>query len=52
MDLEELYAIRDELSQPVEVARSAGVAKPRLNHPLLAETETSVNTQNRPYMIT
>ena len=40
MDLEELYAIRDELSQPIEVARSAGVAKPRLIHRLLAETET------------
>ncbi len=40
MDLEELYAIRDELSQPIEIARSAGVAKPRLIHRLLAETET------------
>jgi hypothetical protein len=40
MDLEELYAIRDELSQPIEVARSAGAAKPRLIHRLLAETET------------
>ena len=40
MDLEELYAIRDELSQPIEVNRSAGVAKPRLIHRLLAETET------------
>ena len=40
MDLEELYAIRDELSQPIEVTRSAGVAKPRIIHRLLAETET------------
>ncbi len=40
MDLEELYAIRDELSQPIEVTRSAGAAKPRLIHRLLAETET------------
>jgi hypothetical protein len=40
MDLEELYAIRDELSQPIEVTHSAGVAKPRLIHRLLAETET------------
>ena len=40
MDLEELYAIRDELSQPIEVARSGGGAKPRLIHRLLAETET------------
>ena len=40
MDLEKLYAIRDELSQPIEVARSAGAAKPRLIHRLLAETET------------
>ncbi len=44
MDLEELYAIRDELSQPIEVARSAGVAKPRLIHRLLAETETRLAT--------
>ena len=40
MDLEELYAIRDELSQPIELTRSAGAAKPRLIHLLLAETET------------
>ena len=40
MDLEELYAIRDELSQPIELTRSAGAAKPRLIHRLLAETET------------
>ena len=40
MDLEELYAIRDELSQPIEFTRSAGAAKPRLIHRLLAETET------------
>jgi hypothetical protein len=40
MDLEELYAIRDELSQPIEVTRSAGAARPRLIHRLLAETET------------
>ena len=40
MDLEELYAIRDELSQPIEVARSGGGAKPRLIHRLLAETES------------
>ena len=39
MDLEELYAIRDELSQPIEVTRSAA-ARPRLIHRLLAETET------------
>ena len=37
---EELYAIRDELSRPIEVARRAGAARPRLIHRLLAETET------------
>jgi len=39
MDLEELYAIRDELSQPIEVTRRAA-ARPRLIHRLLAGTET------------
>jgi hypothetical protein len=40
MDLEELYAIRDELSRPIEMSRRAGAARPRLIHRLLAETET------------
>jgi hypothetical protein len=38
-DLEELYAIRDELSRPIEVGRDGQQERPRLVHRLLQETE-------------
>ena len=39
-DLQELYAIRDELAQPIEVGAPASGKGSALRHRLLAETET------------